>query len=353
MTQAATATMNDSTQQALENRLLAPRFYRTNYKALNSVDISTVRREWDSMMAAFAEDKNRAHFKQTYDFDPTSLDVDPALKSDFLDLLVSSITAEYSGCVLYQEIEKNVDNADVATLMRYMARDESRHAGFINRALKQLGVAVDLSVLKADKEYHYFSPKFIYYATYLSEKIGYARYITIYRHLQRNPDNQFHPIFSWFERWCNDEYAHGEAFALLMRSEPKLLRGYNKLWIRFFLLAVYSTMYIRDHSRPKLYEAFGMDITEFDYTVFDITTEISKQVFPLTLNTDDPRFRAGLEKMLRLSNRSEALREAGGMMNLIKRGGLAIASAATFARLFFLPVNKNNLPDQILATPAW
>ena len=96
-----------------------------------------------------------------------------------------------------------------------------------------------------------------------------------------------------------------------------------------------------------------MDITEFDYTVFDITTEISKQVFPLTLNTDDPRFRAGLEKMLRLSNRSEVLREAGGMINLIKRGGLAIASAATFARLFFLPVNKNNLPDQILAAPAW
>jgi magnesium-protoporphyrin IX monomethyl ester (oxidative) cyclase len=353
MTQAATATMNDSTQQALENRLLAPRFYRTNYKALNSVDISSVRPEWESMMADFAEDKNRGHFKQTYDFDPTSLDVDPALKSDFLDLLVSSITAEYSGCVLYQEIEKNVDNVDVATLMRYMARDESRHAGFINRALKQLGVAVDLSVLKSDKEYHYFSPKFIYYATYLSEKIGYARYITIYRHLQRNPENQFHPIFSWFERWCNDEYAHGEAFALLMRSEPKLLRGYNKLWIRFFLLAVYSTMYIRDHSRPKLYEAFGMDITEFDYTVFDITTEISKQVFPLTLNTDDPRFRAGLEKMLRLSQRSEALRESGGMMSFFKRGGLAIASAATFARLFFLPVNKNKLPDQILAAPAW
>ena len=351
MTQAAT--LNDSTQQALENRLLAPRFYRTNYKAMNAIDVEPVRQEWDEMMAAFELDKNRAHFKQSYEFDPASLDVYPELKADFLDLLVSSITAEYSGCVLYQEIEKNVENPDIAKLMRYMARDESRHAGFINRAAKQLGVAVDLSVLKQDKEYHYFRPKFIYYATYLSEKIGYARYITIYRHLQRNPQNQFHPIFNWFEEWCNDEFAHGEAFALMMRADPRLLRGHNKLWIRFFLLAVYSTMYIRDHSRPKLYQGFGMDPTEFDYRVFEITSEISKQVFPMTLDTDDPRFREGMERLLDLSQRSERLRERGGLLSGIKRLGLTAMTGLTFARLYFLPTKPNTLPEQICTAPAW
>ena len=353
MSEALAINMNESTQQALESRLLAPRFYRTNYKALDKLDVSPVRKEWDAMMADFEADRNRAHFRQSFEFDPTSLDDRPELKEDFLDLLVSSITSEYSGCVLYQEIQKNVDNPDIEALMRYMARDESRHAGFINKALKQMGVAVDLSVLKKTKKYHYFRPKFIYYATYLSEKIGYARYITIFRHLQRNPEYQFHPIFSWFEEWCNDEFAHGEALALLMRANPHLLKGHNKLWIRFFLLAVYSTMYVRDHTRPKLYEAFGMDITEYDYKVFDITTEISKQVFPIMLDTDNPKMRAGLSRMRDLAERQETLRQKGGLLNTVRRLGLTVATGLTFARLYLLPVKRNELPQETRMQPAW
>jgi magnesium-protoporphyrin IX monomethyl ester (oxidative) cyclase len=138
-----------------------------------------------------------------------------------------------------------------------------------------------------------------------------------------------------------------------MRSDPKLLSGINKLWIRFFLLAVYSTMYVRDHSRPKLYEAFGMDVTEFDYTVFDITTEISRQVFPLTLNTDDPRFRAGLERMRRLQLARDALDGQRGPIASVRRLGLMAASGWTFARLFVLPTRANLIPDQVRMQPAW
>jgi magnesium-protoporphyrin IX monomethyl ester (oxidative) cyclase len=352
MTETAnTSSLNATTEQARQNTLLAPRFYRTDYAAMDRVDVALVREHWDVMMAEFERDENREHFRKEISFDPA--DLPEELREEFLDFLVSSVTAEYSGCVLYKEIEKNCSNPDISGLMGMMARDESRHAGFINRSLKQLGVAVDLGFLKREKAYTYFSPKFIYYATYLSEKIGYARYITIFRHLERNPQFRFHPIFNWFQEWCNDEFRHGEAFALIMRADPALLRGRNKLWIRFFLVAVYATMYVRDHARPQLYKALGMDPTQFDFRVFDITTAITRQVFPLLLDTDNPVFRQGLEKLRVLSVAIEAARQRGGVLNGIRRAALSVQAATVFARLYVMPTISNELPADSRMAPAW
>lgn len=344
---------NESTDRARQENLLSPRFYTTDFAAFDELDVGPVRAEWDRMMEEFRGDSNVDHFKRDERFERELAELEEPLRSEFIDFLITSVTSEYSGCELYREIAKRVDNPDIKELMRLMARDEARHAGFINQCLKDFGLAVDLGFLTREKKHTFFKPKYIFYATYLSEKIGYARYITIFRHLQKHPEKRFHPIYHWFERWCNDEFRHGEAFALIMRANPELLSGPNKLWIRFFLLAVYSTMYVRDHGRNVLHDAYGIDVTEYDYTVFDITTEISRQVFPISLDTDHPKFRAGLERLDRIARANEHDREHGGVLGMLRRAGRNVVGALTWARLFCLPVKSHELPEQVRVAPAW
>ena len=138
-----------------------------------------------------------------------------------------------------------------------------------------------------------------------------------------------------------------------MRANPHMLRGINRLWIRFFVLAVFATMYVRDHTRPALHTALGLDPTEYDFAVFRITSEISRQVFPFTLDIDNPAFRRGLERLRRLGAANAAARSRGGMLGRLKTVALAGAAAIVLARLFLLPVRHHEIPAQVRLAPAW
>ena len=348
-------TSDDATALAMQNTLMTPRFYTTNFDELDAVDVTPVRGDWDKLLAQMESDPNKGHFKKNEDWDSIDWDgMDPELKKEFVDFLVSSCTAEFSGCVLYKEMKRRGTNEDIKKLFAYMSRDEARHAGFINDALREAGIAVNLGFLTREKKYTYFRPKFIYYATYLSEKIGYARYITIYRHLEANPDQRFHPIFKWFKEWCNDEFSHGEAFALLMRTDPKLTESFvNKLWIKFFLTAVYGTMWVRDHARPAFHDALGVDIEWYDQEVFRKTSEISKQVFPMELDINHPRWIPTLRRLEKAFTDLDAAKARGGVSGALGKLWGGARAALAFASLYTIPSIPNAVPENVRLEPAY
>lgn len=347
------AAPNEATRIAQQDATLTPRFYTTDFAEMDRLNVDRHRALWDELVAEFRRDPNRDHFKRNAEFDADFSAMPADIREQFIDFLVSSVTAEFSGCILYAEIKKRVSNPDVRELFGFMSRDEGRHAGFINNTLKDFHVAVDLSFLTKAKKYTYFKPKFIYYATYLSEKIGYARYIHIYRNFERQPDKRFHPIFKWFESWCNDEFRHGEAFAVLMRANPETLTGINRYWIRFFLMAVFATMYVRDHIRRPFFESMGWDVDEFDRCVIRLTNQISRQVFPVVIDVDNERIWALFDRLYRNTVAIGEAERRGGIGGRLKAAALRLDCGVTFLRAYFQRPVENALPANVRMQPVW
>jgi magnesium-protoporphyrin IX monomethyl ester (oxidative) cyclase len=87
--------------------------------------------------------------------------------------------------------------------------------------------------------------------------------------------------------------------------------------------------------------------------VFRITTEISKQVFPVSLDTDSPAFRAGLERLFFVQTRYDEAKARGGLLGKLAQARWATAGAAAFLRLYLLPVQQHALPANIRVAPTW
>ena len=138
-----------------------------------------------------------------------------------------------------------------------------------------------------------------------------------------------------------------------MRSNPKLISGLNVYWIKFFLLAVFATMYVRDHCRPAFHKAIGMDPTDYDFAVFRLTSEISRQTFPLTLDIDNPRSSVASNGSAGSRDRSRKRKLEAGLGGKLRRAWLTAAAALAFGGLYMLPSKANPLPADIRLAPAW
>eukprot|EP00871_Galdieria_phlegrea_P003995 jgi/Galph1/4597/GphlegSOOS_G3268.1 len=282
----------NKTKIPAKESLLTPRFYTTNFDEIALMNISKNLPELKAILKEFGNDYNHNHFVRDEDFNKNWNVLDDKTKNLFIEFLERSCTAEFSGFLLYKELSRRLKNKNpiLADCFAMMSRDEARHAGFLNKAMSDFNLYLDLGSLTKTRKYTFFSPKFIFYATFLSEKIGYWRYITIYRHLESHPEYRVYPIFKFFESWCQDENRHGDFFAILLHSQPQILNTWqSKLWCKFFLLSVFLTMYLNDLQRSDFYKALGIDARKFDIQVIRKTNESAARVFPVALNLNNDK----------------------------------------------------------------
>ena len=353
VTDAKTADSAVAVKDPVKDTILTPRFYTTDFEAMAAMDLRPNEAELEAICEEFRKDYNRHHFVRNDEFEGAADKLDPETRRVFVEFLEQSCTSEFSGFLLYKELSRRIKNSNplLAECFAHMARDEARHAGFLNKSMSDFGLQLDLGFLTANKKYTFFKPKFIFYATYLSEKIGYWRYIAIFRHLEKNPESKIFPIFNFFENWCQDENRHGDFFDALMKSQPKTVRGLQaRLWCRFFLLAVFATMYVRDVARKEFYEALGLDAREYDRMVIDKTNETSARVFPVVLDVKNPRFYDGLENLVTNNAALESVDSstAPALLKFLRKLPHWIANGGQMASLFLMsPVRSENYQPSV------
>ncbi|MBD2343538.1 magnesium-protoporphyrin IX monomethyl ester (oxidative) cyclase [Anabaena subtropica] len=292
-------TLKPGVKAPVQETLLTPRFYTTDFDAVANLDISANETEIRAIVEELRADYNRHHFVRDEEFKQSWDHVTGEKRRAFIDFLERSCTSEFSGFLLFKELSRRIKSRNplLAEAFEFMARDEARHAGFLNKSMSDLNLSLDLNYLTKNRTYTFFPPEWVIYTVYLSEKIGYWRYILVHQHMQEHPEYQFYPLFRKFESWCQDENRHGDFFKALLRSQPKLWKNWQaRLWVRFFLLTVFATHTMTVFERASFYESIGIHPRKYNNRVIQETNNTSARAFPVILNTNHPLFFWRLEQ---------------------------------------------------------
>jgi magnesium-protoporphyrin IX monomethyl ester (oxidative) cyclase len=336
-----------------EETILTPRFYTTDFDEMAKMDISVNEDELRAILEEFRIDYNRHHFVRDDQFKQSWDNISGETRKLFIEFLERSCTAEFSGFLLYKELGRRLKGKSpvLAEIFNLMSRDEARHAGFLNKALSDFNLSLDLGFLTKSRKYTFFKPKFIFYATYLSEKIGYWRYITIFRHLEQHPENEIYPIFRFFDNWCQDENRHGDFFDAIMKSQPQFLNDWKaRLWSRFFLLSVFATMYLNDVQRSGFYASLGLDAREYDKLVIEKTNETAGRVFPVILDVEHPDFYQRLETCIANNEKLSEINNSRSpkAIKLLRKLPYYFSNGAELLKLYFIkPIRVDNLAGTV------
>jgi magnesium-protoporphyrin IX monomethyl ester (oxidative) cyclase len=112
----------------VQETLLTPRFYTTDFDAVAQLDISGHELELRAIVNELRADYNRHHFVRDSEFQQSWEHIDGETRRAFIDFLERSCTSEFSGFLLFKELSRRLKdrNPILAEAFQFMARDEHR-----------------------------------------------------------------------------------------------------------------------------------------------------------------------------------------------------------------------------------
>jgi magnesium-protoporphyrin IX monomethyl ester (oxidative) cyclase len=112
-------------------------------------------------------------------------------------------------------------------------------------------------------------------------------------------------------------------------------------------------MFVRDHARPEFHKALGVDIEWYDQEVFRKTSAIARQVFPVEIDIDHPRWLPNLRRMRDAFGAMDAAQRKGGVGGWVGHKLAAAKAAMTFVALYTIPVIKRVPPKDVRMEPVY
>ena len=82
-------------------------------------------------------------------------------------------------------------------------------------------------------------------------------------------------------------------------------------------------------------------------------TGVQTCALPISLDTDNPKFRAGLKRLFEISKANDDAKLRGGISGLFTQGVCAVQALWTFGRLFMMDTLEHELPANIRMQPSW
>ena len=110
-------------------------------------------------------------------------------------------------------------------------------------------------------------------------------------------------------------------------------------------------MFATTSARP--FTPLGVDPDWYGHEVFTKTSELTKQIFPITLDIDNPRWAAGLKRLQKANADLAEAKEQTGPGAWLRRLGAQVRATAAFVGLYTIPAKKHERPASTRLEPAY